>query len=295
MNKITLSLLILLGGAATGYYFWQQGQPATSASSPVGALPSAPETAPAMVPGAAPTNSSETAPGTDTTAPMAAQPITPAPGVADHYPIPAVAGTPALPALSDSDPALWDALIGLLGRMPVQQLFRQQEIVRHIVVTVDNLPRQTTATRLLPVKPVGGALRTEEIDGKRVIASDNATRYAPYVRLADTIDAATFVKLYVRHYPLFQRAYQDLGYPDAYFNDRLIAVIDHMLAAPGSTAALALSQPHVLYEFADTRQQARSAGQKIMLRIGNANADRVKSKLRDIRAALIEQVPKQPS
>ncbi len=115
------------------------------------------------------------------------------------------------------------------------------------------------------------------------------------MRLADTVDAATFVKLYVRHYPLFQRAYQDLGYPDAYFNDRLIAVIDHMLAAPGSTTAPALSQPHVLYEFADQRQQARSAGHKIMLRVGNENADRIKSKLRAIRTALIEQVPKQPS
>jgi hypothetical protein len=56
---------------------------------------------------------------------------------------------------------------------------------------------------------------------------------------------------------------------------------------------LALTQPHILQEFADPALQSRSAGQKILLRIGNANATRVKAKLREIRAVLIEKMPAQ--
>ena len=39
--------------------------------------------------------------------------------------------------------------------------------------------------------------------------------------------------MYKQYYPLFQQAYVDLGYPEGYFNDRLVEVIDHLLATPG--------------------------------------------------------------
>ena len=41
--------------------------------------------------------------------------------------------------------------------------------------------------------------------------------------------------LYVRLYPLFQRAYEELGYPGQYFNDRVVEVIDSLLATPNVT------------------------------------------------------------
>ena len=48
--------------------------------------------------------------------------------------------------------------------------------------------------------------------------------------------------------------------------------------------------PKVLYEFADADLQERSAGQKIMLRMGSGNAARVKDKLRAIRRELTGQL-----
>ena len=76
---------------------------------------------------------------------------------------------------------------------------------------------------------------------------------------------------YVQLYPLFQAAYQELGYPNGYFNDRLIQAIDDMLAAP-DVAAPKLAQPKVLYEFADPALENLSAGQKILVRMGPENA-----------------------
>ena len=92
---------------------------------------------------------------------------------------------------------------------------------------------------------------------------------------------------YGRAYPLFQRAYEELGYPGKYFNDRLMQALDDLLAAPELDGPPALVQPKVLYQFADPDLETRSAGQKILLRMGKANALRVKAKLLEVRRALI--------
>ena len=103
------------------------------------------------------------------------------------------------------------------------------------------------------------------------------------------VEAKRLVAAYVRMYPLFQAAYQELGYPHGYFNDRLVQAIDDLLATPDAPAPR-LAQPKVLYEFADAALEERSAGQKIMLRMGSANAARVKDKLRAIRRELTGQM-----
>ena len=166
-----------------------------------------------------------------------------------------------------------------------QGLSERDALVRHFVVTVDNLPRRTAAVRLLPVQPVPGAFVVQGRDGDATIAADNALRYRPYVAVLEAADARRLVAAYVTLYPLFQAAYVELGYPDGWFNDRLVQAIDDLLAAP-EVAAPRVVQPKVLWAFADAGLEARSAGQKIMLRMGPANAARVKAQLRAIRAEL---------
>ena len=64
------------------------------------------------------------------------------------------------------------------------------------------------------------------------------------------------------------------------------AAIDDLLATPGAKEPPALAHPGVLYQFADPSLETRSAGQKLMLRMGAENAARMKAKLREIRAEL---------
>lgn len=191
-----------------------------------------------------------------------------------------------LPALNESDSDVLDALYSLLGRQTLKELFRAENIVRNIVVTIDNLPRQTVAVRLLPTEPVKDMFLAARNGEGLFIAQENAARYRPYVRVAKMVDTERLVAAYVRFYPLFQRAYQDLGYPGGYFNDRLVTVIDHMLASPEIEGPVALTQPHVLYRFADPALESASAGHKIMIRMGSENAAEVKVKLREIRRQL---------
>jgi DUF3014 family protein len=225
--------------------------------------------------------------------PQAAAPVAPATpeSTTPQYPIAAAEATQppaeqALPAVADSDSLMQDALASLFTGVPLDRVFHLQEIVPRFVATIDNLPRQTVAQSKMSVMPVEGSLQTTQADGKILLRADNAERYATYMRLLEQADTPKLVQTYVRYYPLFQKAYQDLGYPNGYFNDRLVQVIDHLLATPDVPAPVALAQPKVLYEFADPALEQLSAGQKIMIRMGPVDESRVKAKLREIRRAL---------
>jgi hypothetical protein len=138
----------------------------------------------------------------------------------------------------------------------------------------------------MPLQPVPGALSTVRAADEVTLSPENSSRYAPYVRVIDALDARAIVRRYVESYPLFQRAYEELGFPNHYFNDRLLEALDDLLAAPEITGPIAVVQPKVLYQFADPDLETRSAGQKIMIRMGGENAANVKAKLREIRSAL---------
>lgn len=212
-----------------------------------------------------------------------------------QYPIaPPAASQVPLPALKESDPAMVEALAQAFGAA-LEKLFRLEDIVRNVVATIDNLPREAYSSRLNPARPIAGTFATTGKDGELAIAPENAARYAPWVAFAEGVDAGTLVGVYVRFYPLFQQAYVELGYPGGYFNDRLVEVIDHLLEAPEVQEPVLLAVPHVLFEFAEPELEQRSSGQKALMRMGNANAARLKAKLREIRAEILRATKPAPS
>lgn len=191
-----------------------------------------------------------------------------------------------LPPLKASDGPVSAALASLVGLDTLGKLFLTENLVRNIVATVDNLPREHVSRRVNPLQPVAGAVAIEGKGASMALAPGNSQRYAAHMRLLDAVSTAEAVAFYRRHYPLFQQAYVELGYPGGYFNDRVVEVIDHLLETPEPAGPLRLTQPKVLFEFADPALEALSAGQKAMLRIGKQNRERVKAKLREIRAAI---------
>jgi len=225
------------------------------------------------------------------TAPLAVAPAAPAPVPSGEpqiaHPIPANAEAAALPALNDSDALVHDSLAGVIGRDPVEQFLVPQSIVRHIVVTVDNLPRKKVAVDLRPLKPTPGQTLTAVQGDLTTLSPENYARYAPLVRVIEKTDVKALALVYQHLYPLFQQSYEDLGYPGKYFNDRLVEVIDHLLQTPELTTPVQLTQPKVFYEYADGDLESRSAGQKLLMRMGAANERIIKAKLRELRAEII--------
>jgi hypothetical protein len=229
-------------------------------------------------------------------APAAEPEPVPAPEVSEpQNPVDALEpASTALPSLQDSDAHVAQALNGLLGRDKVGSFLQMDGFERRVVATVDNLARPQAPARLWPVNPAPQRFQVEGPEEAQAIAPANAARYKAFVAFAEAVPMDAAVKLYAQLYPLFQAAYEDLGYPSRYFNDRLIAVIDHLRAAPEPTGPVQVHltrvegevpsvQPWVRYEYADPGLQALSSGQKMMVRVGLDNERRLKAVLGELR------------
>src|SRR5471030_3220382 len=188
-------------------------------------------------------------------APPAAQ--APAPAVSEEaairHPIPVGAATdePAPPELADSDGPMRDTLAGVLGAKSVEQFLVPQNIIRHIVVTIDNLPRKKVAVELRPIKTTAGKTLTDGAEDAITLGPQNYARYAPLVQLVRAADTKQLMRVYFHFYPDFQQAYENLGYPSQYFNDRLVEVIDDLLKTPDVQGPIELVQPNVVYQYKD--------------------------------------------
>ena len=229
-------------------------------------------------------------------APAIRHPIEEAPAAAGRS-----AGDGAAPA---ADAAIRKALATLIGNQAMLAMVHSDDFVRRVVATVDNLDRAHAAPRLWPVVPAPGRFATVRGgDGVEQIAPANASRYAPFVAFIESVDTARAAALYVQWYPQFQQAYRELGYPQGYFNDRLVEVIDRLLATPEASPPLAVrltevkgpiasERPWVRYEFADPALEALPAGSKMLLRMGPDQAQRLKGKLAAFRAAIARAAPR---
>lgn len=270
--KLLVAVLLLGAVGGLGYYWWLQQQ----------AVPPAAEIAPIPI----------------TVPALPASPPEPAPPVIRH-PIDTAASEPgqAADATPDMDRQMADGLATLLGRADFLAFVLPTRFIPQVVATVDALGRDIAPPRLWPVPPTPGRFTVEGPEEAAHIAAHNARRYQPFVRMATHVDPVRAAALYRRFYPHFQAAYEELGYPGRYFNDRLVEVIDLLLATPELAdpvpvaltrvkGPIAAPRPWTRYEFIDPALEALPAGQKIMLRVGPAHARALKAQLRALRAEI---------
>lgn len=270
------ALLLALLGAA-GYYLWFRAKP--PAAEPVTQAPW-PAEPPAAAPAAAP----------------ASAPVVPL----IQYPMPAAsaAASEPLPDAAQSDAYFERLLTDWLGQKKVRRFIQLDGFARRVVATVDNLGREHAPAMMWPVQPTPGRFVVQATGGGNVISPDNGQRYTPLVLLVESIDPAKAVALYTRAYPLLQQTYEEMGFPRGYFNDRLIAVIDQLLATPVPDGPLrvelvqvkgpfASERPWVRYQFSQPELEALSAGQKMLIRTGPVNQRRLQARLREIRRLLV--------
>jgi len=219
------------------------------------------------------------------TQPAVAPPPEP-PAIAHPLPNAGADASAPLPALGDSDASILAALSEVAGAAAVKNYMLPENVIRHIVVTIDNLPRQKAPEQKRPVGSVPGIFRVNGDELHATVSPQNYARYVPLVTVIRSLDMQQLAKVYFHFYPLFQSAYQDLGYPNGYFNDRLVEVIDVLLATPQPLGAIDLVRPNVMYLYADPALESRPAGQKLLLRMGPDNDRVIKTKLTELRAAL---------
>jgi len=243
-------VVLIVGGA--GLYFLRGGEP--PAPAPAATTPAAVE-----------------------------QPVEAAPVAASSLP---TGRSLPLPKLDESDEEIIGGLTELVGQDAIMQFIVPERLIRNVVVTIDNAPRQQMAVNQRPLKPTQGPFAIAGADETLTLSPENYARYAPLIAVVRRTDTKTLVAVYRGLQPLFQQAYEELGHPNSVFHTRLLEVIRHLLATPDPPLEIKLTQPSVQYKYADERLEKLSAGQKVLIRMGRDNATVVKAKLRELEAAL---------
>ncbi len=195
-----------------------------------------------------------------------------------------------LPPLDESDEYFALALIDVFGA-GLKELLVDDLLVERSVGTVDNLARDRVPERIRPIGRLPGSFQVDGTGGDvgYMLSPRNFDRYEQLITLVENANVADMVETYRRFYPLLEEAYVMLGYPDSHLNDRVVEVIDLMLATPEPAGPVHLVRESVLYQYRDQQLEALASSQKMLLRMGNENARRVKKVLREVRAELTGQ------
>lgn len=189
------------------------------------------------------------------------------------------------PILDQCEAALNQALRDALGHYWLPELFESEDVSRRIVSTVDWLGGAGGPLPFPLFKPAPWGFETAGKWQSLTISPDNYARYRGYVRLCESLDPKVVASIYRRFYPSLQQAYRDLGHPTGNFGDRMLEVFDGLLATPATSKVLLLTS-NGRFKYADPSLESLSAGQKILVRIGSANASKIKIKLMELRREL---------
>lgn len=191
----------------------------------------------------------------------------------------------SLPALIESDPEVTQALADIAGAGPLAEYLVLDQIISRVVASIDSLTSRQVPVHINPVKPAGDELLVETEGEILVLSAQNFSRYDGYVTLLQNLDTNSVMIFYRRYEPLFQEAWEENSGAGS-FSDRLLEVLDNLLATPDVPGPVYLTKPEAVYLFEDPELEAMNAGQKILVRMGSANAAVVKEKLAEVRAAL---------
>ena len=279
MSKaVWIGLIVWAALMAGGYYWWQQRQ-APDAPAPVAApaaLPADDEPEVVQYPLAGNRPESEPLDADD-------EPPTPAPEAAEPPP------PEPLPELAKSDDAASEAATEVFGQAPVEAFLIPDRVFERTVVWLNSLDGRAVPLRFRSARHTQGLFAVEKQGDRLLISPENSARYDAMVAAFTAADPKLLVDAYQRYYPLLQDAYSDLGVRPGYFNDRLIKLIDHLLAAPEIDGPIEVVRPKVLYRYADAGLESLSSGQKMMIRLGPTHAREVKAQLRKVRAEIIKR------
>jgi len=188
--------------------------------------------------------------------------------------------------VQETEQSVEQVLQQLVTDTSILDLLYLENFIQRFVLMIDNLPEKSLPRAYMPLKAPGGRFIVSGTEDAPQTSSRNHKRYQRYVKLLQSINPELAIKFYTHFYPLFQKAYEQLGYKNAYFNDRLIFTLDHLLDTPAPKEPILLSQPSVLYIYADPLLEQRSVGQKILIRIGPENRTKVLNVLADFRREL---------
>lgn len=193
--------------------------------------------------------------------------------------------TPAftLPRLGDSDPLFRDGVASLTDRRGIDHWLAGSDLIRRFVAVVDNIAKGRVQRQNLGFMSPDEPISVKRLSDETYVFDEASYRRFDLVTdIFASIDSERAAEFYSLLRPLFQEAYEELGYSNRRFDDVIFVAIGRLLETPDPAQPVNLVRPTVMYQFADRRLESLSDAQKQLLRMGPRNARIVKAKLSEL-------------
>lgn len=264
-QTVAFGLILVLVLAAIAYFFQRHSTPEQTTQGPVIPTNSTP---PQAQPGESPDTQSLSSDAVNS------DPPGPAPEIAQD-------SRPPLPSLADSDAFLRDHWQELGLPEIIAPWTEGEFIFQRLAAFIDGLSRGEVLQKLTPLTKTSqlrpdSVFQTIKAEGTEWLDDANFKRYNSVVRIVTAVDAARMADLTLWFLPLLEGAFQQLGQAPELFSGRLLKGIDLMLATPDIEGPIALKRESVYYQFADPRLEALPSSQKLLVRMGPDNRQRIK-------------------
>tara|TARA_B110000858_G_scaffold198442_1_gene265095 strand:+ start:59986 stop:60864 length:879 start_codon:yes stop_codon:yes gene_type:complete len=192
-----------------------------------------------------------------------------------------------LPSLNDSDGFVLEGLRTLQNGAALMRVLADEQLIRSIVVFVDNISRGDFPQTGLPYKRIGQEMSVRNIDENLFMMEANShERFNQLIDSFVAVDTDQAMILYRTLQPLFQQAYAEIGSRNVNFDDTLRSAINAVLRSPNIEGPYQLVKPSVMFLYADANIENMEAMQKQLIRIGPENTEKLKAKLRQFSGKL---------
>jgi len=186
-----------------------------------------------------------------------------------------------LPSLNDSDDFVFEGLRALQNGAALIRVLADEQLIRSVVVFVDNINRGEFPQTGLPYKRIGQEMPVRNIDENLFVMEASAhDRFNQIIDTFVAVDTDQAMILYRTLQPLFQRAYAEIGSRNVNFDDTLRSALNAVLRSPNIDGPYQLVKPSVMFLYADANIENMEEMQKQLIRIGPENTEKLKAKLR---------------
>lgn len=192
-----------------------------------------------------------------------------------------------LPPLEESDGPIRTLAERLSAHPGWARWLVTDRLVERFAATVASVAAESSPRSQLPFMDPDGEFTARESGDRLVIDPASFRRYDRVSDVFTSLDTRGTVRLYRQLHPLFDEAYQELGFPPGSFDADLARAMDLVLAVEVPEGEIEVVEGVESYEYADPALEARSPAEKHVLRLGPRNAERVQRKVRELRDALV--------
>jgi hypothetical protein len=191
------------------------------------------------------------------------------------------------PTLEGSDEELRLRLGAATDSPLVATAAGKDQLVERLAGSIDSLSQGVPAYKALPLPPPPGKFAVAPAGSKLVLDPVNFQRYDAHAQMIEGLDTELLVSTFHRFRPLLEEAYAGLGHEAEDFDNAVIRFLDQVLATQPLDGAAELVKSEAVYKYADPELEARSELQKLLMRMGPENLERVQNQAANLRAALL--------